>query len=109
MKPISQLSDEELLQQALRASRLPDAPPALIRAAIDRFDIAPAAQGAQPTPLADALRKVVRRIEAALTFDSWAVAPAAFGMRALPAATRHLRYSAQGRDIDVRITPLANH
>jgi len=103
MKPISQLSDEELQELARRASRLPDAPPALIRAAIGLFD------AKAVSPLAAALSRVIRRIEAALTFDSWGAAPMALGVRGQSSETRHLLYSTHGRDIDVRITPLANH
>jgi len=104
MKPFDQLTDDELLRHAREAAALPDAPPGLIRKAIAHFD------AARPATLADAARALARRIEAALTFDSWAAAPAALGVRAAAAAdTRHLLYSAQGRDIDVRISPAANY
>lgn len=103
MKPFDQLTDDELLRYAREAAALPDAPPALIRAAIARFDPAPA------LTLAGIARAVVQRIEAALTFDSWAAGPLAAGVRSAASETRHLLYSAQGRDIDVRIAPAANY
>jgi hypothetical protein len=95
-------SDDEFGQQLRRAVRaLPDAPPALLRAAIGLW---PAA--AAPTPAA-LVRALLNRINAVLTFDSWAAPALAPGMRSLRSATRHLLFSAQGRDIDLRITPQA--
>jgi hypothetical protein len=46
---------------------------------------------------------------ASLSFDSWAVGTLAPGMRAVPSQTRHLLFTAMGRDIDVRIAPTAGH
>ena len=101
MKSIDKLADDELLQQLRRAlEALPDAPLALQRAAIELW---PAA--AQPSPLLSAARAVGRRIAAALTFDSWAAPALAHGMRSAQAPTRHLLYSALGRDIDLRVAP----
>lgn len=98
MKPIDDLTDEELAQLAQRAAALPDAPPALLAAAR-------ALMPEPPPPLHGVARAATRLLAAALRFDSWAGAPLAFGMRALPADTRHLLFSAMGRDIDLRITP----
>ena len=98
MKPINDLTDEELAQLAQRAAALPDAPPALLAAAR-------ALLPERPSPQHGAARAATRLLAAALRFDSWAGAPLAFGMRALPADTRHLLFSAMGRDIDLRITP----
>lgn len=102
MKPVDSLSDDafgQRLQQALKA--LPDAPLALQRAAIGLWPAAPPA-------LQAAARALLRQVVAALSFDSWAAAPAlAHGMRSLRSPTRHLLYSAQGRDIDLRIAPAA--
>jgi hypothetical protein len=100
MKPIDQLTDDELVLLAQRAASLPEAPPALLAAA----------HALMPTPppkaaLPELARAATRLFAAALRFDSWASAPMAFGMRALPADTRHLLFSAMGRDIDLRIMP----
>lgn len=50
---------------------------------------------------------LVRRIVAALTFDSLTSAPA-FGMRSGQAGTRQLLFSAEGNDIDLRISAQAD-
>ena len=100
MKLIDQLTDEELALLAQRAAALPDAPPALLAAA-HALMLEPPPQ----TSLPELARAATRLLAAALRFDSWAGAPLAFGMRALPADTRHLLFSAMGRDIDLRITP----
>jgi hypothetical protein len=50
---------------------------------------------------------VLRHVAAVLSFDSWAAPAMAAGMRSLRSPTRHLLYSAQGRDIDLRIAPEA--
>jgi hypothetical protein len=47
-------------------------------------------------------------VTAVLSFDSWAQPPLALGMRAGVSATRHLLFSAMGRDIDLRISPVAD-
>jgi hypothetical protein len=95
MKPIPELGDQEFEALARKAAAMPDAPPALVRTAIDLW------QTAKPLPL----QAIVRRIAAALSFDSWTVEPTAVGVRALPSDARHLLFSAMGRDLDLRITP----
>ena len=103
MKPVDQLSDDEFAQLVQRAVALPDAPPALIRAAIGQWG------AAQPSLLQTAAKAIVNRVAAALTFDSWAAGSLAFGVRAVPSDTRHLLFTAKGRDIDIRIAPAAGH
>jgi hypothetical protein len=103
MKPLDRLSEDEFARLVQQAAALPDAPPALLRAAIDLW------QAAQPSPLQSAAQEVLRRVTALLTFDSWAPAPLAFGVRAVPSDTRHLLFTAKGRDIDVRVVPTAGH
>ncbi len=98
MKPITHLPDDEFAQHLRRAVAEPDAPPALLRAAIGLW---PAA--GLPT-LQTAARNALRRVVAALSFDSWAAAPLAQGMRSITSPTRHLLFTALGRDIDLRIT-----
>ena len=103
MKPLDRLSEDEFAQLVQRASQLPDAPPALLRAAIGQWD------AAQPSVLQAVAQAVLKRVAAALTFDSWSSGSLAFGMRATPSDTRHLLFTAMDRDIDVRITPAAGH
>jgi hypothetical protein len=104
MKPIVTLTDDEFENLVQGAVALPDAPPVLVRSAVALF------RDAQPSPLMAATEKVLQRILAVLTFDSWAVAPTALGLRSMPAqsATRHMLFSAKGRDIDLRIVSAAD-
>lgn len=94
----SQLPDDELAVLAWQATQgLPDAPPALLRAAIGLF--------AQRAPsLGERLQRV---ITAVLRFDSAATPAVAMGMRGGDGDSRHLLFSAEGRDVDLRITPQA--
>jgi len=103
MKPVDSLSDDEFVHLVQRAVAMPDAPPDLVQAAVGLWT------QRQATPLAQATRAGLRLVRAALSFDSWARPPVALGMRGMAAPTRHLLFSAQGRDIDLRITPLAEH
>lgn len=97
MKPIERLTDEELAALARQAAALPDAP----REAIDRA----CALWPKKESLADVARAGTRLLAAVLRFDSWASSAPAVGMRSLPADTRHLLFSAMGRDVDLRVTP----
>jgi hypothetical protein len=101
MKPLAPLTDDEFTRLVGRAVReLPDAPPALVQAAIGLWPAAgPAAV------LSSLVQAVVAQVQAVLTFDSWALPTAAAGMRSLRSPTRHLLFSAQGRDIDLRLSP----
>ena len=101
MKPVDSLSDDEFAQLVQRAVALPDAPPTLVRAAIGLW---PAARPATLRSVADA---ALRLVHAVLSFDSWAQPALASGMRAGASDTRHLLFSAMGRDIDLRISPAA--
>lgn len=105
MKPIDQLSADEFADRVQQAvSALSDAPPYLVQKVIHQWHARP------PSLLeaaASAAEAAVRRITAALTFDSWAGSPLAFGVRSVPGETRHLLFSAMGRDVDLRISPSA--
>ncbi len=104
MKPIATLTEDEFADLLHGAVALPDAPPALVRSAIAIF------RDAQPSPLLKAADNLLQRIRAVLTFDSWATGPAALGLRSMPAQSqsRHMLFSAAGRDIDLRIISSAN-
>ncbi len=54
-------------------------------------------------PLGQGLRQVLQRVAAALRFDSRSAHAPAAGMRGSLAETRHLLFSAKGRDIDLRV------
>ena len=102
MKPIEALTDAEFAELANLASRLPDAPPGWVDAAVALWKTAPRAAAKPTAPT------LFTRIAAALSFDSWAVPTLALGMRSFGLDNRHLLYSAKGRDIDVRITLAAD-
>lgn len=93
---IHSLSDADL-ERTLRESRtLADAPEHVIQRAFAVWrPRSHAAPGAEP----------LRRLLAALSFDSAAASPLAFGMRGSAAAVRQLLYSVEGRDVDLRIAP----
>ncbi len=92
MNRFSALSDDELAVLAGRARReLPDAPTWLVESALSMWR----------SPVAKP--SLVQRIAAALSFDSWAVQPALALRSAMPAA-RHLLFTAQGRDVDLRVS-----
>ncbi len=102
MKPVDRLSDDEFAHLVQRAVALPEAPPALVRAAIDLW---PAA--ADRASLKDTAQAGWRLVAAVLSFDSWAGPRVAPGMRSVTSDTRHMLFSAMGRDIDLRISPVA--
>ena len=92
MKRFSALSDDELAALAGRARReLPDAPAWLVESAVSMWR----APVVRPS--------LIQRIAAALSFDSWAGQPTLALRSALPAA-RHLLFTAQGRDVDLRVS-----
>jgi hypothetical protein len=107
-QPIAHLqkaTDAEFSQQMRRALQaLPDVPPALERSALALFP-APSALAAAAASLGNLAHGVLTHITAVLSFDSWATPALAAGMRSLRSPTRHLLFSAQGRDIDLRIAP----
>ena len=99
MKHFSSLSDEELGVLIGRQHRvLPDVPLALQRSVINLWRSG-SLVGATKT-LSQLARAV---ITAVLSFDSWAESAMAQGVRSADSPTRHLLYSAAGRDVDLRI------
>ena len=105
MKPIKSLTDDELAGLVKGAAALPDAPAALVKSAIGLWQAAHPATA--PATLAAGGNSLLHKIRAVLTFDSWSTAPAALGLRSMPSQTRHMMFSAQGRDIDLRIVSSA--
>lgn len=102
MKPIDSLTDDEFTELVQRAARLPDAPPAMLQAAIGLW---PGAQSTTSGGLAEAVGNI---IHAVLSFDSWARPAGAFAMRSVGSDTRQLLFSASGRDVDLRIAQEAD-
>ena len=103
MKPLNSLTDEEFDHVLHRAvTSLPDAPDAMLKAAIGLFPALP-----RTSLLQGAIEAVRQRLEAVLSFDSWATPALASGMRSAQASTRFLLFSVHGRDIDLRIAPEA--
>lgn len=102
MKPVHELDDPEFEELVRRAAAMPDAPPAWVRAAVDRWQVATRAPIQEA--IQEAAKAVAQRITAVLSFDSWG-APVAHGMRSVPSESRHLLFSAMGRDIDIRVAP----
>jgi hypothetical protein len=98
--PLTALSDAELLARLPDAAALPDAP-------VDWQQRALAAwRTAERPSLADTVQALRQRVLAVLSFDSWATAPLVAGLRSTGTApTRQLVFSAEGRDIDLRIAP----
>ena len=101
MKPVDHLTDDEFAQLVQRAVALPDAPPALVHAAIDLC------RPRQPRRCTSSPRRRCAWWRAVLQLRQLGQRPLALGMRALPSDTRHLLFSAMGRDIDLRISPAA--
>lgn len=62
-----------------------------------------AAREDRPLAWPQGLRQVLQRAAAALRFDSGRTVPT--GLRGSLAETRHLLFSAKGRDIDLRVVP----
>lgn len=96
-------SDPELFAQIRRALALQDAPPGWIDRASAIADRPSTLSG-----LATAAGQWLRRIQATLSFDSAGAPAVALGVRSAgPGALRHLLFSAEGRDIDLRIAESA--
>ena len=99
MKPFETLSDPDFIAEVRRAVRtLVDAPEDWQKAAIGLWPTA-------PSIWALAAGAVLRTLQAALSFDSWAQPAPALGMRSTATELRHLLYSVEGRDIDLRVVP----
>ena len=94
MKPLADLSDDALAHLARQAPlALPDAPHWLVESVLAMWRAPVAAPS------------LGRRIMAVLGFDSWASAPTLALRSALP-ATRQWLFSADDRDIDLRVAPV---
>lgn len=112
MKPLPQLSDDEFTALVRRAVALPDAPAHMVQAALAAWQASPLAAARLPgwgELATQALAAVRHQVVATLRFDSWAGAPLAAGLRGMRSDTRQLLFSAEGRDVDLRITATGEH
>ena len=83
----------EHLITLMKTDRAEDAPRDVLVNVVNLFQ-----RQAEPRP-----HSMVRRLMAALSFDSYTTAPA-FGVRSGQSASRQLVYSVDGNDIDLRVT-----
>lgn len=99
-------AEEELAARLHASRRLEDAPEAVIQRALGLWHsrAAPASSAVAPE---SAVAAGLRRLVAVLKFDSAAASPAALGLRSGSESTRQLLYFSEGRDIDLRIAPVA--
>ncbi len=102
LPPGAPADPDAALADALQRSRvLQDAPEAVIQRAIDLF----AARARPVAAAAPAPQGVLRRLVAVLGFDSAALTPQAAGLRSAGGGVRQMLFSADGRDVDLRIAP----
>jgi hypothetical protein len=102
MKPVETLSDDEFVRRVQQAVALPEAPASVVQAAIDLWP------HRHQVTIKEVAVATVRLVSAVLSFDSWARPAVALGMRGAATDTRHLLFSAKGRDVDLRITPASD-
>lgn len=91
----TELARTERLVLTMRADDLEDAPSHVVARAVRLM------RPAQPQP------SLLRRVVAALTFDSMQTQPA-FGLRSGAPMARQMLFNAERHDLDVRITPTSN-
>jgi hypothetical protein len=94
MKP-HQLTDDAIVQALRAESTQMDAPEHVIQRAFTIWK----------PKTATASQTVLSKVLAVLKFDSMTASPVAMGVRSIGSATRQMLFSAEGRDIDVRIAP----
>lgn len=91
MKPIEERPEDEFNRLLIQLASTRSEPRP---ARVDRFSHWPLGQG---------LRQVLQRVVAALRFDSRGTQAQQAGLRGNLTDTRHLLFSAKGRDIDLRV------
>ncbi len=97
--PSAELTDPQIEQGLHRSRALQDAPEHVIQRALDLWQ--PRAR-----PQATAQAGLLQRVLATLSFDSQATSALAMGLRSGASDTQQLLFSAQGHDVDLRITAL---
>jgi hypothetical protein len=96
MAPVRDPSDDELVRLLRGEALQVDAPEHVVRRALGVF----------PPPRPAPRPAVLERLVAALSFDSAAGTPLALGVRGAAAEARQLVFTAEGRDIDLRLVPV---
>lgn len=94
MKPYS-LSDDAISNTLRAESQQVDAPEHVIQRAFTLWK----------PKTAQAPQTLLSKVFAVLKFDSLTVSPVALGVRSIGSTTRQMLFSAEGRDIDVRVAP----
>ena len=116
MNPLPEPSDDELADRLMQSRRLEDAPRALVERALGIWSVgsAPAQPGGTtasgvPAPgWVGVGTALVRRVAALISDSGFAPAPA-WGLRSAGgAAVRQILLQAEGRDIDLRVSPAAD-
>jgi hypothetical protein len=97
--PNAEMTDLQIEQTLHRSRGLTDAPEDVIQRALDLWQ-------PRALPATQAPAGLLQRVLATLSFDSLATPALALGMRSGAADTQQLLFSAQGHDVDVRITAL---
>lgn len=92
------LPDDEWLDLVREALSLGEAPPQALDRALELWRTHGPRRGGPDT---------LRRWVAVLSADSWAMPPQALGLRAVPSDVRHMLFTTDARDVDVRIAPQA--
>ncbi len=109
MKPLSESNDDELARALHDSRQLVEPPPDVVDRAIALFEgraPAPAIHADPPSRTAQALASL-RRLVATLDFDSGLNPPLAYGMRSSGDSVRQILFTAEGHDIDLRVTRTA--
>ncbi len=94
MKTLSELNDDELSAELNQSRHLHDAPEAVIQRSIDLFT---SRQRVPPAP------SLLQRVLAVLDFDSAGLLLPTLGVRGSASSSRQMLFTAEGRDIDLRI------
>lgn len=111
MNSLPDPSDDQLADSLRRSRRLEDAPRPLVDRAIALWSAAAAhAAAGEPAPAhGSALGKALRRLVAALVSDSGFAPAPVLGLRAAGSGVgRQMLFHAEGRDIDLRVSPAAD-
>ena len=99
MNPTPELPEDDWLELVREALAIGDAPPRTVDRALELWRT----HGPRPRG-----PEALRRWVAVLSADSWAMPQQALGLRAVPSEVRHMLFTADDRDVDVRIAPQAD-
>lgn len=98
MSPTPDTPEDDWLDLVRQALAVRDSPPQTLQHALDLWRThGPRPRGTPPQ----------RRWGAVLSADSWALPQQALGLRAAPSDVRHMLFTANDRDVDVRVAPQA--